>query len=76
LKIGLYLDLRWKKKQEAGGNSSTEGAHDVYASQGIISVITQKSMRWTGHVACMEAMRNVHKIFVREFEWEETTRNT
>jgi hypothetical protein len=41
-----------------------EKLHNLYASSHIIRVIKSRQMRWVGHLACMEEMRNVYKILV------------
>jgi hypothetical protein len=42
-----------------------EELHDLYASQNIMRVLKKpRRMRWVGHVACMEEMRNKYKILV------------
>jgi hypothetical protein len=46
----------------------------VDASPNIIRVITSRMMRWAGHVAPMEEMRNAYKILVGKTEREEITR--
>jgi len=46
----------------AGGwrGLNTEELHNLYRSQNIIRVIKSRVMRWAGHVARMEAMRNAY----------------
>jgi hypothetical protein len=39
---------------------------NLYSSPNIISVIKSGRMRWAGHAARMEYMRNVYKIVVGE----------
>jgi hypothetical protein len=41
-----------------------EELQSLYASPNIISVIKSRRMRWVGHVACMEGMRNAYKMFI------------
>jgi hypothetical protein len=41
-----------------------EELHNLYASPNIIRVIRSRIMRWAGHVALMEEIRNEHKISV------------
>jgi hypothetical protein len=38
--------------------------HDVYSSPSIIRIIKWRRMRWAGHVARMEAKRNVYRLLV------------
>jgi hypothetical protein len=33
-----------------------------YTLPNIIGIIKSKRMRWTGHIACIERMRNVYKM--------------
>jgi hypothetical protein len=42
-----------------------EEFHHLYASPNIRVI---KSKRWTGHVACMEYLRNAYKILVKKPE--------
>jgi hypothetical protein len=44
---------------------------NLYASPNIIRAIELRRMRWAGHVAQMEEMRNVCDIFVRREQGEE-----
>jgi hypothetical protein len=46
----------------------SEELHNVYALSTIIMLIKTRRMRWMGHEALMEKMRNVHKILVRKHE--------
>ena len=41
-----------------------EELNDLYSSPNIVRVIKSRRMRWTGHVACMEEGRGVHKVLV------------
>jgi hypothetical protein len=41
-----------------------EELHNLYSSSNIIRVIKSGRMKWAGHVAYMEAMRNSYKILV------------
>ena len=41
-----------------------EELNDLYCSPNIVRVIKLRRMRWTGHVACMEEGRVVHKVLV------------
>jgi hypothetical protein len=36
----------------------------LYSSPDIIRQIKSKRMRWAGHVACMEAGRNVYRVLM------------
>jgi hypothetical protein len=40
-----------------------EELHNLYSSSDIIGMIKSRSMRWTGHVACIGAMRNIYIKF-------------
>jgi hypothetical protein len=55
-----------KREEVAGGWSRlhNEEFHNLYASQNIIRVIRSRSMRWTGHIARMNKIRNVYNILV------------
>jgi len=37
---------------------NNEELHTIYASLNITIVSKARGMRWTGHVACMEEMKN------------------
>jgi hypothetical protein len=41
-----------------------EELHNLYASPVVIKVLKSSKIRWAGHVARMEEVRNVYKIFV------------
>jgi hypothetical protein len=45
-----------------GRRLQDEGLHNLYASPNINRVIKRRRMRWTGHVARMEAIRNAYKV--------------
>jgi hypothetical protein len=45
-----------------------EELHNLYSSPNIIRMITSKRMRWGGHVARMEEMRNASGILVGKSE--------
>jgi hypothetical protein len=45
-----------------------EELHNLYASPNIIRVFKSRRMRWAGHLALTEDMRNAYKIFVRRPE--------
>jgi hypothetical protein len=47
--------------------------HTLHSSPSIIRVIKLWRIRWSGHVASMGAMRNVHKILPEKHLSEETT---
>jgi hypothetical protein len=49
-----------KREEVAGGwgRLHNEELHNLYASPNIIRVIKSRKMRWMGHVARMEEMRN------------------
>jgi hypothetical protein len=51
-----------------------EECHNPYSSPNI-EVIKSRRMRWVGHVACMEEMRNAYKIIVSNPERREHFRN-
>jgi len=42
--------------------------HNLYASPNVIRMIKSRRMRWVGHVARMEEMRNAYEILVRKPE--------
>jgi hypothetical protein len=50
-----------KREEVAGGwrRLHNEELHNLYASLNIIRVIKARRMRWVGHVARMESMKNV-----------------
>ena len=41
-----------------------EELNDLYSSPNIVRMIKSRRLRWTGHVACMEEGRGVHKVLV------------
>jgi hypothetical protein len=41
-----------------------EELHNLYSSPNSIRMIKSRRMRWLGHVACMEEMRNAYRILV------------
>jgi hypothetical protein len=41
------------------------GLHNLYDSPNIIRVIESRRMRWAGHVACVEEMKNVYESLTR-----------
>jgi hypothetical protein len=45
-----------------------EELHNLLASPNIISVMKSRRMRWAGHVAHMEKMRNAYSILIGWFE--------
>jgi len=51
------LDLRGRKWQEVEEDCKNEELHNVYTLPNVINVVKLK-MRWVGHVAHMEEMRN------------------
>jgi len=51
-----------------------EELHYLYASPNVIKVIKLRRIKWAGHVACMEEMRNVYKIFIVKHEWKRSHR--
>jgi hypothetical protein len=50
-----------------------EELHNLYSLSEIIRMIKLRRMRWAGHVACMEEMRNAYRILVGK---PKTSRNT
>jgi hypothetical protein len=42
--------------------------HNLFTSQNVLPVIKSRRMRWAGHVAHMEEMRNAYRILVRKPE--------
>ena len=45
-----------------------EELNDLYCSPNIVRVIKSRRLRWAGHVARMEAGRDVHKVLVEKPE--------
>jgi hypothetical protein len=60
------------KEEVAGGWRRMHNVelHNLYTSLNIIWAIKSRSMRWTGHVACMGEMGNEYNILVGKPEWE------
>jgi len=58
------------REEGAGGwrRLHNEEFHNLYTC--IIRVMKLRRMMWTGHIAFMGEMRNVHKILVRKPEGE------
>ena len=55
------------KREEVTGEwrkLHNEELNDLYFSPSIVGVITSKSLRWAGHVACMDERRGVYRILV------------
>jgi hypothetical protein len=42
----------------------SEELHDLYSLLSVIRVIKSRRMRWSGHVACKQAMTNAYRILV------------
>jgi hypothetical protein len=59
-----------KRKAVAGGWETlhNEELHNLYTLPNIIRVIKSRWMRWAGHGATMDEMRNACKILVEELE--------
>jgi hypothetical protein len=55
--------VNWTKE---GGKLNNEELHKLYSSPDIIKEIKSRRMRWTGHVARMDKMRNAYNIFARK----------
>jgi hypothetical protein len=53
-----------------------EELHNLYASPNIIRVIISRGMRWLGHVAGVEEMRNAYKILAGKPESKQSTWKT
>jgi hypothetical protein len=51
----------WRKLQN-------EELRNLYSSPNIIRMINSRRMRWTGHVARMEAKRNLYRILLEKPE--------
>jgi hypothetical protein len=74
----------WPKREEMLGGRRrlyNEVLHKLYTSPNIIKVIKSRRMRWIGHVAHMEEMRNAYNILVGKHEgkrprcrWKENIR--
>jgi hypothetical protein len=58
------------KREEHGSwrKLHNDELHSLYSSLNIVRVITSRSMRWAGHVTCMEEGRGVYRILVRRSE--------
>jgi hypothetical protein len=74
-----------KRKKVAGSGRKLhhEELYNLYTSPNVIRLI--KTMRWTGHVACMEQMKNSYRILLRKpkgkrllgrprYRWEDNIR--
>jgi hypothetical protein len=47
-----------------GRKLHNEGLHNLYSSSNIIRMMKSRRMRWAGHIARMEEMRNAYRILV------------
>jgi hypothetical protein len=45
-----------------------EELHNLYASPNTTTVIGSRRMKWAGHIACMEEMKNSYKVLIRKPE--------
>jgi hypothetical protein len=45
-----------------------EELYNLYSSPNIIRVVKSRKMRWTGHVTCLEEIRNAYKLLVGKHE--------
>ncbi|PNF30813.1 hypothetical protein B7P43_G06157 [Cryptotermes secundus] len=52
------------KRDEVTGGWSKLHKENLYSSPSIIRMIKSERMRWAGHVARMEEMRNAYRILV------------
>jgi hypothetical protein len=59
-----------KREEVAGGwrRLHSEELHNLFVSPNVITVIKSRRMRWVGHAAQMEEMRNACNSFVRRPE--------
>jgi len=65
-----------KRKQGAGGWRRHEDLHNLDASLNMITVIKSRRIRWVGHVARLEAMRNAYNILVGKSEGKRPLRRS
>jgi hypothetical protein len=65
-----------KREEVTGGwrRLYSEELHNLYVSSDIIRVIKSNRMKWSGHVARMEEMRNPYKILSENLEDPEDLR--
>jgi hypothetical protein len=54
----------------------SEELYNLYSSPSIISVMKSRRMRWVGHVARMEEMRNVYCVLVGNPEEKDNLEGT
>jgi hypothetical protein len=52
-----------------------EELHNLYSSPDIIRAVKSREIRWTGHIAYLEEMRNLYRMLVGKPEGEATTWN-
>jgi hypothetical protein len=52
-----------------------EKFHNLYTSPNIVRVIKTRRMRWEGHVACIEKIRNAYKILVENLKGRDHSKN-
>jgi hypothetical protein len=67
----FILPFCYLKKEEVTGcwrKLHTEEFHILYFSSNFIRVIKPRRMKWMGHIAHMEEMRNAYEILVRKPE--------
>jgi hypothetical protein len=46
------------------GKVNSKELHNLYCSPNVVRMIKSRRMRWAGHVACMEEMRNACNVLV------------
>jgi hypothetical protein len=65
-----------KREEVAGGwrRLHNEELHNLYASPHILKVIKSRRMKWVGHIARMEEMKNAYTILVGEPEGKKPLR--
>jgi hypothetical protein len=64
------LIFRPKRKEDGSWtNLHNDELHSLYSSPNIVRVIKLRSIRWAGHVACMEG-RGVYRVLVGRPEGE------
>jgi hypothetical protein len=59
-----------RREEEAGGGRRlhNEELHNLYTSPNVVRVINSRRVRWAGHVAGMEEMRNAYNILLGKYE--------
>jgi hypothetical protein len=62
----LVRDIFGSARAQSNGRKVHKQLHHFYSSAN--TGIVKSQMRWAGHAACMQAMRNVHRLLIGNLE--------